>query len=220
MKADKILFIDTETGGTDPASHSLLSLGLVVWKASEASSRPESGSSPGPIIATTEILINDNLQTTEKALAINNINLEKHSRKALAPDAAIQKIDKFLDDHFSKDEKITLGGHNINFDVNFLKSFFTRNNHSFENRFSHRSVDTSAILYYLYLSGKIKRKLTASQDAFDYFGITIDGRHTALGDALATAKLFSTLLSILDRRPKSRRPEPNDMPDLFTPQNQ
>ncbi len=46
MKADKILFIDTETGGLDPASHSLLSLALVVWKELEAR-------------ASIEILIND-----------------------------------------------------------------------------------------------------------------------------------------------------------------
>ncbi|WP_431211438.1 hypothetical protein ACQ86N_37190 [Puia sp. P3] len=73
MKADRILFIDTETGGTDPANNSLLSLGLVVWKASE-------------IGASLEILIDDGvLNVTEKALGINRINLQEHRKKAVSP---------------------------------------------------------------------------------------------------------------------------------------
>src|SRR5882757_3710344 len=170
MKADKILFIDTETGGIDPASHSLLSLALVVWKEMDAR-------------ASIEILVNDGvLNVTEKALEINGINLGEHKKKAVSPVLALQQLDQFLDIHFSRDEKIILGGHNINFDVNFLNVFLTRNGYNFQQRFSHRFVDTSSILFYLYLTGKIKRKLTASQDAFDYFGIPVPGRHTALGD--------------------------------------
>jgi DNA polymerase III epsilon subunit-like protein len=203
MKADKILFIDTETGGIDPASHSLLSLALVVWKELE-------------VRATIEILVNDGvLNVTEKALEINGINLSEHKKKAVSPVLALQQLDQFLDIHFSRDEKIILGGHNINFDVNFLNAFLIRNGYNFQQRFSHRFIDTSSILFYLYLTGKLKRKLTASQDAFDYFGITVPGRHTALGDAFATAQLFGKLVSILYRDPKSRSPSQRDMPDLF-----
>jgi len=207
MKADKILFIDTETGGIDPASHSLLSLALVVWKELE-------------VRASIEILVNDGvLNVTEKALEINGINLGEHKKKAVSPVLALQQFDQFLDIHFSRDEKIILGGHNINFDVNFLNAFLTRNGYNFQQRFSHRFVDTSSILFYLYLTGKIKRKLTASQDAFDYFGITVPGRHTALGDVFATAQLFSKLVSILYRESKGRSSQSNDMSDLFASQN-
>ena len=207
MKADKILFIDTETGGIDPASHSLLSLALVVWKELE-------------VRASIEILVNDGvLNVTEKALEINGIDLAEHKKKAVSPVFALQQFNQFLDIHFSKDEKIILGGHNINFDVNFLNAFLTRNGYNLQQRFSHRFVDTSSILFYLYLTGKIKRKLTASQDAFDYFGITVQGRHTALGDAFATAQLFSKLINILYREPKGRSSPAKDMSDLFAPQN-
>ena len=207
MKADKILFIDTETGGIDPASHSLLSLALVVWKELE-------------VRASIEILVNDGvLNITERALEINGIDLAEHKKKAVSPVLALQQFNQFLDIHFSKDEKIILGGHNINFDVNFLNAFLTRNDYNFQQRFSHRFVDTSSILFYLYLTGKIKRKLTASQDAFDYFGITVPGRHTALGDAFATAQLFSKLINILYREPRGRSSPAKDMSDLFGSQN-
>jgi len=205
MKADRILFIDTETGGTDPASNSLLSLGLVVWKELE-------------VRASLEILIDDGvLSVTEKALEINQISLKEHRKKAVSPAVAIRQMNKFIGSHFPADEKIVLGGHNVNFDVNFLNVFLTRNGYDFQHRFSHRTVDTSAILFYLYLTGKIKRKLTASQDALDYFGIVVQGRHTALGDAVATAQLFSRLVGILYREPKKRSSPPKDMSDLFAP---
>ena len=207
MKADKILFIDTETGGIDPASNSLLSLALVVWKELE-------------VKASIEILIDDGvLNVTEKAMEINGIDLGEHKKKAVTPAAALLQMDKFLNAHFQKDEKITLGGHNINFDVNFLNMFLIRNGYNFQQRFSHRFVDTSSILFYLYLTGKLKRRLTASQDAFDYFGVTVQGRHTARGDALATAELFGKLVSILCRKSSGRSSAPKDMSDLFSPQN-
>lgn len=207
MNADKILFIDTETGGIDPANNSLLSLALVVWKESA-------------IKASMEILINDGvLNVTAKALEINGIDLEEHKKKAISPAVAIQQFDNFLKEHFQEDEKITLGGHNITFDVNFLNAFLTRYGYSFQRRFSHRSIDTSSILFYLYLTGKLKKKIVSSQEAFDYFGITVQGRHTALGDVLATAQLFSMLISILHRDTRKKPSGPKDMSDLFAPQD-
>jgi len=203
MKPDKILFIDTETGGIDPSIDSLLSIGLVVWKESR-------------IIGEKEILVNDGvLHVTDQALAINGIDLEEHKKAAVSPGQAIQAFDEFLAQYFEAGEKVTLGGHNINFDVNFLKTFLTKNNYSFQQRFSHRHVDTASVLFYLYLTGKLKQKIVSSQDAFDFFGITVTGRHTALGDAVATATLFTKLVSILYRDGKTRTASKDTMPELF-----
>src|SRR6267142_1114812 len=194
---DTILFIDTETGGIQPGKNSLLSLALVVWKQSK-------------IIASTEILINDGiLDVTEKALEINGIDLEEHKKKAVSPAVALQQFDNFIKANFPTDEKIVLGGHNITFDVNFLNAFLAANNYNYNQRFSHRFIDTASILFYLYLTGKLKDKINSSQHAFDHFEITVDGRHTALGDAIATARLFSKLVDLLERPdtpiPKSRK---------------
>jgi len=208
MKADTILFIDTETGGIQPGKNSLLSLALVVWKESK-------------IKASTEILINDGvLDVTEKALEINGIDLEEHKKRAVSSAVALQLFDDFIKANFSSDEKIILGGHNITFDVNFLNAFLAANNYNYHQRFSHRFVDTASILFYLYLTGKLKEKIVYSQQAFDYFGISVDGRHTALGDALATAQLFSRLISILYRDSKGKSSARKVMPDLFTSQNE
>jgi DNA polymerase-3 subunit epsilon len=85
----------------------------------------------------------------------------------------------------------------VHFDADFLRSFFTANNQDFSKYFSHRIIDTSSILHYLYLSGQIKQKAISSDEAFDLFDIKVEGRHTALGDAIATAKLFTKLLNLI-----------------------
>jgi len=100
-----------------------------------------------------------------------------------------------------------------------LNAFLTINGYSFQQRFSHRFVDTATILFYLYLTGKIKRKITSSQDAFEYFGIAVQGRHTALGDVLATAQLFTNLVSILYRDSKGKSSAQKGLPDLFASQS-
>lgn len=185
---DRILFIDTETGGLDPERHSLLSLGMVVWEDMK-------------IIDSQEILINDGiLSVTEEALSINGIDIEKHRRSALLSSHALEQILQFTGNHFPQDGKITLAGHNVHFDIAFLRIFFSGNNTDFSKYFSHRIIDTSSILHYLYLSGQIKQKAISSDEAFEMFGIKAEGRHTALGDAVATAMLFSKLLQLISCR--------------------
>ena len=184
---DRLLFIDTETGGLDPQKHSLLSIALVVWEDCN-------------IIDSLELLINDGvLLVTDEALAINKIIIEDHIKDALNPAIATEKLLLFIDKHFTGNNKITLAGHNVHFDVAFLKTFLSKNNKKFSNYFSHRIVDTSSILYYLFLSGVINQKAISSDKAFEHFEIHVQGRHTALGDAIATAELFTKLLSLTNK---------------------
>lgn len=182
---EKILFIDTETGGLDPSKHSLLSIAMVVWENKE-------------IKDSIELLINDGkLCVTDEALSINNINIENHKKSAISPTEAINQILQFIASHFPENKKITIAGHNVHFDVNFMSTFFSNNNKDFSSYFSHRIIDTSSILYYLYLAGQINQKAISSDKAFELFDIEVKGRHTALGDAMATAELFNKLLSLM-----------------------
>lgn len=180
----KLLFIDTETGGLDPSEHSLLSLAMVTWEGME-------------IIDSKELLINDGiLNVTSEALSVNGIDIEKHRQSAISPSRAIEEIFLFLGKHFPGGEMITLAGHNVHFDAEFLRNFLSKNNKKFSDYFSHRIIDTSSILHYLYLAGHIKSRAVSSDEAFELFGIKVEGRHTALGDAIATAELFTVLLNL------------------------
>lgn len=184
---DKIIFVDCETGGLDPHKHSLLTIAFVLWE-------------NFTVVDGIELFVNDGINKyDEDALFINQINIDEHNRKAMKSIEVLNKMDLFLRQYFKPNEKITLAGHNINFDVNFLKNFMLRNKRSFNMYFSHRYIDTSSILYYLYLAGKIPTKSISSDEAFRLFSIKIEKRHSALGDAKGTAELFSKLIKLFKK---------------------
>lgn len=80
--------------------------------------------------------------------------------------------------------------HNVAFDFNFLQNSFRR--HSVEEMF-HPRLCTAR------LARRIlpKRRSWALSQLAGYFGIKIQGRHSALGDAHATAKALIELLDIM-----------------------
>jgi DNA polymerase III epsilon subunit-like protein len=183
-KQGKIIFIDTETGGLDPGYHSLLSIGLAEWE-------------DAVIKKTKEILINDGeLKVTDAALAINKIDLDSHKVNAISPAKAIEEILAFIEWTGNQQDKTTLAGHNVGFDIKFTRRLFESQHYNFDDYFSHRSIDTSSILHYLYFAGKLDTKIVGSSEAFDHFEIEVRGRHTALGDAIATAELFTRMINL------------------------
>ena len=82
-----------------------------------------------------------------------------------------------------------LVAHNGTFDINFLNSELDRCRGS-------RLINTTLCTV------KMARKLVTGLDSYrlgavaDYFGIEIEGRHRALGDAAATAEVFIRLLDL------------------------
>lgn len=183
---EKLLFIDTETGGVDCNKHSLLSIGLVVWDYNQG------------IIDSIEILIkNKKYLITKEAQRINKFNKEEHEKTAIEHQKAIERILEFCSWHFEKGLLIPLAGHNTQFDVGFIKVFLKNNKRSYNQIFSHRILDTYTLVRSLYYSGKINMDISSSAQAFKYFNIKIENRHTAKEDAIATAELFSRLLELL-----------------------
>lgn len=181
----QLLFVDAETGGLDPATASLLSVGLVIWE-------------EGIIKAQTEIFLKHEFMTiSPEAIAVNKINLLEHLEKAIYPVDAAKAMLDFCSRHLSSPPPWVIGGHNIYFDLGFLRPFLKSQNYEWHEYFSHRAVDTSSILRFLFLSGILEEEIVSSNQAFEHFNIKVEGRHTALGDALATAELFNKLLTLV-----------------------
>jgi DNA polymerase III epsilon subunit-like protein len=186
--AQPMLFLDTETGGLDPASHSLLSLGLVVGE--------------GPTVThSLEILIrHEPYVVSGGGLKVNRIDLVAHSAAALDPPMALSVLDVFLDQHFPhRCQPIILAGHNVGFDRAFLGSFLAGQGRSLEPRISHRLVDTHGIAAALRDAGRLPLADLNSSALFAHFGIQVSdaARHTALGDALATFELYWKLVELM-----------------------
>lgn len=179
----KVLFLDTETGGLNPNDTSLLSIGLVAWNS-------------GEIVDNKEILIKHNIfKLTPQAITTNKINMVDFLQHAVSPQIAADELVAFINNNFKDDMgKVVLGGHNTNFDINFLKKFLSSHKLKFESFFSHRFIDTASILKFLYYAGQLPEDISSSDGAFQYFKIEVEKRHSALGDAIATAKLFNELI--------------------------
>jgi len=187
----KLLVVDTETGGADPNRHSILSLAAVVW---------ENGEIRGEV----EILVAEgDLVVTARALEINRIDLVAHAREAVAPREALSLLLDFVAKHYRREldegEQVTLAGHNVGFDLGFLKRLCRLAGAEFPSVFSHRVLDTASVLRFLSLTELLPGKTVSSDGAFEYFGIAIEAetRHSALGDARATAQLLTRLVQLV-----------------------
>lgn len=176
-----LLWIDTETGGLDPARHSLLTLALVA--------KPSLGWEP----MVEEIAFRHPTYVVDaEALAVNRIDLVQHHAKALQPEAAVACIETFLDRAVPAGEKAMLGGHNVGFDIAFLMAYLRQHGPHLVGRFSHRIVDTMTLATAMRVGGLLPEGAGGLTDLLKHYGIDLadSQRHTALGDALATARLF------------------------------
>jgi hypothetical protein len=146
---------------------------------------------------------------SDEALAINKIDMATH--KGLDPKNVVAMIQDFVNTVYYEsgaykpeaDFGVVLGGHNTGFDVDFLKRLFLLagltvqgRNSDYEKMFSHRLLDTCGIVRYLVLAGVLPLKGAGSDEAFKFFGLTPDNRHSALADAEATGHLLNRLITL------------------------
>jgi DNA polymerase III epsilon subunit-like protein len=187
----KLLVIDTETGGIDPDRHSLLSLAAAVW-------------ADGCLEGEIEIFVAEpDITVTARALEINRIDLVEHARTAVPPAEALSRLLDFVADHFPAElavgDQVVLVGHNVGFDIGFLRRLCRLAGAPFPALFSHRSLDTASVLRFLSLAGVVPPSAVASTEAFAFLGLCVpeELRHTALGDARATAELLTRLVDLI-----------------------
>ena len=187
----KLLVVDTETGGLDPSRNSILSVGAVVWENGRLGESFEA------------YVLEPKLQIDDKAMEINRIDLAWLHLHGLNPADAVNRFVDFLRNTFKelhdRKEKIPIAGHNVNFDVGFLKRLFALAGEDYDEVFSHRILDTAGILRFLALAETIPLSEAGSTAAFDYFHIDINSseRHTALADARATGQLLTKLVELV-----------------------
>lgn len=183
---DNTVVLDVESGGLDPNRHSILSVGLV--------------RADGKSIQV--FVMEDPIVITPRAMQVNRIDLggEDFYKKAKSPAAAGADVADFLAAAAAPGGKTTLAGHNVAFDVSFLKRLFRLGNvfpDGLPKYVSHRCVDTSSILWSLGASGALP-VLDGLDAALAHFNIVVpeEQRHTGLGDALATKALLEQLLDV------------------------
>jgi DNA polymerase-3 subunit epsilon len=182
------LVVDTETGGLNSDTTSILSIAGVVWE-------PQKKIKP----LFDFYICEDEIITEERALQVNKIDLAVVKQEGLSPSEAVIEIKKKLDKRFGPDRKpIMLVAHNAPFDVGFIKRLYKLAKQDYYADFYSRALDTCSILHYLMILGKVQGYRASADVLFEATSVKIPkkDRHTAKGDALATARALEKLLAM------------------------
>lgn len=174
----KIVVMDTETGGLDPKKHSLLQVALVVFE-------------DGNEIDSLKLnVVHDVYNTTEKAMEINGIDLETHV--GYFPDDVAEQVVTFMQKHFEEPAQVC--GHNVQFDVGFFKEMFAYANLDYDKVFSYRLLDTSAVARFLIFTGMVPNRGSLG-DLAKFFNIDFvpNELHDALVDCRVTYQLLTAM---------------------------
>lgn len=185
----EFLILDCETGGVDPFKNSLLTIGLVAMKYD-----PEIDSLVYE--DSIEIILkSDYYNVTEKAMEINQLDLEYLQAEGNTPEEAVQIIQAFIMDNF--EEKPIVVGHNVGMDKYFLSKLLQEYGYSWDYFFSHRLIDVMGILWGMHFSGQIPLSACNSEGSLKHFWVENLDPHNAESDAMAIGELFEELIQQL-----------------------
>ena len=176
ITAQPIIFLDTETGGTDPAVSPLLTLGLITLTGNELSR---------PLHLKVR---HDSYTVRAEAMAVTGIDLVAHHAEAQPPEVVAQAIRNYA----AEVGRVMLGGHNFAFDLGFMRQLMPDLYTVFRRGFT----DTKLSAQFLIHAGLLPRSVGTPLDQLTkHFGIEYSA-HDALEDAQATAKVYVKLMEL------------------------
>ena len=181
LPTNSLIAIDVETSGPDPFRHELTALALV----------PLDERKPALEVFVRHASVEWTKVAEEYFLGYRN----DWETLAVGPKEAYERVRAYCDEHLVKDSLLV--GHNIGFDHCFLKKLIAQADGEPFPNLSHRVVDTHSLLRLLAWHEQIPVEACTSSGAFQHFGIEVpgDARHTARGDAVATAELLRRIFA-------------------------
>src|SRR5438105_8911020 len=196
LRETRLVVVDVETSGINPFRHDVLTLAFV----------PIDDALPELQVFVSHLHSEWSQLRQENFLRFR----DEWTRNAVPAPDACTAIEDYAFKLFGG-QGVTLVGHNVGFDVSFLRKLAFQGGRDQLANISHRALDTHTLLYLLFLEGKIPFEATTSDGAFRHFGIQVatERRHLAIEDARATKKLFVRVLGALEEgtRRQKRYPE-------------
>ena len=177
MMSDELyVSVDVETSGPVPGIYSLLSIGACVISEPNQSIYLE--------------LQPDGLKHDPEAVAVTGLDLTKLENEGLAPQAAMLKLQQWLNQICSAGQKVVFVGLNTPFDWSFINYYFHK--YSGSNPFGFTAIDMKA--YYMGATGCCWKETKSSQMTARLNPISAPN-HNALDDARFQGELFALMLA-------------------------
>ena len=188
---NKIIFIDTETGGVNPEKAALIQLSGIIRIDKKDVEKFNFYIKPF-----------ENSEVTEKALEVQGRTLEELKTDKYVEEKEVYKqciniLDKYID-KYDRTDKFIVAGYNVRFDVDILKAFFQRHGNNF--LFSYLDSSMLDPLYSIRLLQIAEVLPVLENNKLEtwckHFGIELKA-HDSLEDIEATKKLIGKLISLI-----------------------
>lgn len=188
---NKIIFIDTETGGVNPEKAALIQLSGIIRIDKKDVEKFNFYIKPF-----------ENSEVTEKALEVQGRTLEELKTDKYVEEKEVYKqfiniLDKYID-KYDRTDKFIVARYNVRFDVDILKAFFQRHGNNF--LFSYLDSSMLDPLYSIRLLQIAEVLPVLENNKLEtwckHFGIELKA-HDSLEDIEATKKLIGKLISLI-----------------------
>lgn len=188
---NKIIFIDTETGGVNPEKSALIQLSGIIRIDKKDVEKFNFYIKPF-----------ENSEVNEKALEVQGRTLDELKTEKYIEEKEVYKqfinlLDKYID-KYDKTDKFIVAGYNVRFDVDILKALFQRHGNNF--LFSYLDSSMLDPLYSIRLLQIAEVLPVLENNKLEtwckYFGIELKA-HDSLEDIVATKKLIGKLISLI-----------------------
>lgn len=190
---NKIIFIDTETGGVNAEKSALIQLSGIIEV--DGTEKEKFNFYIKPF---------ENSEVNEKALEVQGRILEELGTEKYIDESIIYKkfleiLDKYID-KYDKNDKFIVAGYNVKFDIDILKALFERNNNKFLfSYFNSSMLDPLYSVRLLQVAGMLPVLENNKLETWcKYFNIELKA-HDSLQDITATKKLIEKLVELIKK---------------------
>ena len=188
---NKIIFIDTETGGVNAEKSALIQLSGIIEV--DGTEKEKFNFYIKPF---------ENSEVNEKALEVQGRTLEELGTEKYIDESIIYKkfleiLDKYID-KYDRNDKFIVAGYNVKFDIDILKALFERNNNKFLfSYFNSSMLDPLYSVRLLQVAGILPVLENNKLETWcKYFNIELKA-HDSLQDITATKKLIEKLVELI-----------------------
>jgi DNA polymerase-3 subunit epsilon len=183
-KQNKMLFFDVETTGTDREKHDIIQFACIIDIDGKIERRRNLLMQPSDFAA-----------IEPRALEIQNVTIEQvkeYPDRKKQYHQILKLFHEFISPYY-KEDKFTVCGYNVDFDVDFLKKLFKSYDNKYLFSFLGSKVDPLPVIRFLIAIGKIPQlENNKLETVCSHFNIPIKA-HDAMSDIEATRQLYYIL---------------------------